>query len=102
MPTTSRHRWTPRPRDSPISVDPHRGVRVRYTESRFRRKAVADFLRGNYRLPKAANRKAHNRRTPKSLTEQLEESALAKLGGSIFFVMKGKTFVWASGGGGES
>lgn len=34
------------------------------------------------------------RKKQKGLTAKFEESALAKLGGSLCFVMKGDTFVW--------
>lgn len=54
---------------------------------------MANFLKGNYRLPKGKG-KLRRRRSRKNLTEQFEESALAKLGGSLCFVMKGDTFVW--------
>ena len=52
------------------------------------------FLKGNYQVPDGRNKEANKRLTAKSLTEKLEESALAMLGGSICFVMKGKTFLW--------
>ena len=52
------------------------------------------FLKGNYRLPKG---KGTMKDTPakKDLTEQFEEQALAKLGGSLCFVLKRGTFVWS-------
>ena len=52
------------------------------------------FLKGNYQVPDDRNKKAIKRLPAKSLTETLEESALAKLGGSMCFVMKGKAFLW--------
>jgi len=54
---------------------------------------MAKFLKGNYRLPKGKNRSV-GRKKVNDLTARFEESALAKLGGSLCFVMKGKTFVW--------
>jgi len=56
---------------------------------------MADILKGNYRLnnqPVSDNQKG--KKAFDSLTDKLEESALAKLGGSICFVLKGNTFVW--------
>ncbi len=51
------------------------------------------FLKGNYRVLR--NKKGSvSRRRKKDLTDKFEESALAKLGGSLCFVMKGNTFVW--------
>ena len=55
---------------------------------------MAYFLKGNYQVPTASRQSRPKKKTPKSLTEQFEESALAKLGGSLCFVMKGSTFVW--------
>ena len=54
---------------------------------------MAKLLRGNYDVPKAV--KSTTRKAKKSLTDQFEESALAKLGGSIAFVMKKNTFMWS-------
>ena len=51
------------------------------------------FLKGNYQLPKGKGTIAR-KKTAKDLTQQFEESALAKLGGSLCFVMKKGTFVW--------
>ena len=52
------------------------------------------FLKGNYRLSKG---KGTMKEAPKkkNLTQQFEEQALAKLGGSLCFVMKRGTFVWS-------
>ena len=54
---------------------------------------MAKVLKGNYRLPKG---KAHvaARRAKKDLTGRFEASALAKLGGSLCFVMKKANFIW--------
>jgi hypothetical protein len=55
---------------------------------------MTSFLKGNYRLANEIKSKPSDRKPTKSLTDQFEESALAKLGGSMCFVMKGKTFLW--------
>lgn len=55
------------------------------------------FLKGNYRLAKGKGEIAA-KKTKKDLTQQFEESALAKLGGSLCFVMKKGTFVWSDEG----
>lgn len=55
---------------------------------------MADFLKGNYQVDKNLKEGAPEKETEKNLTEQFEEEALAKLGGSLCFVTKGKTFVW--------
>lgn len=54
---------------------------------------MAKFLKGNYRLPNSRKVSVQQKRS-KDLTDQLEESALAKLGGSLCFVMKKNRFVW--------
>ena len=51
------------------------------------------FLKGNYRLPKGKGTVTAKRKR-KDLTARFEESAMAKLGGSLCFVMKKGTFVW--------
>jgi len=55
---------------------------------------MTTFLKGNYELPQEPEGRAPADDAPKSLTEQFEESALAKLGGSICFVAKGKVLLW--------
>lgn len=56
------------------------------------------MLQGNYELPnqnpKRPVKNDSQTIVPQSLTEAFEQSALAKLGGSMCFVMKGKTFLW--------
>lgn len=54
---------------------------------------MAKFLKGNYRLPKGKSTHVAKKKR-KDLTTTFEESALAKLGGSLCFVMKGNSFVW--------
>ena len=55
---------------------------------------MAKFLKGNYRLPKGKGNLGV-RRAKKDLTGQFEASALAKLGGSLCFVMKKANFIWS-------
>ena len=55
---------------------------------------MSEFLKGNYQLPKGARRESPTGNSRKTLTENFEDSVLAKLGGSICFVTKGKTFLW--------
>ncbi len=55
---------------------------------------MAEFLKGNYRLPKRQAKVSGRRKSEKSLTQRFEEAALAKLGGSICFVVKDKTLLW--------
>lgn len=52
------------------------------------------FLKGNYRLAKGKG-SFTTKKAKKDLTDQFEESALAKLGGSLCFVMKKGTFIWS-------
>jgi len=63
---------------------------------------MPDMLQGNYDLPNQnPKRPAKGKRKPdepQSLTAEFEQSALAKLGGSMCFVMKGKTFLWTGEG----
>jgi len=54
---------------------------------------MGKLLKGNYELGKGKN-KSIKRARKKDLTAKFEESALAKLGGSLCFVMKKNTFVW--------
>ena len=56
------------------------------------------FLKGNYKLSDKQSEDGTKDATPslegQSLTDLLEEKAMAVLGGSMSFVMKGKTFIW--------
>jgi hypothetical protein len=54
---------------------------------------MAKLMKGNYQLPKGKTKSRAKKKT-KNLTTKFEETALAKLGGSLCFVMKGDTFVW--------
>ena len=51
------------------------------------------FLKGNYRLPKG-KAKVTGQPGKKDLTDHFEANVLAKLGGSLCFVMKKSTFIW--------
>lgn len=55
------------------------------------------FLKGNYRLGRAKQSAQPKPASQKDLTDEFEKAALAKLGGSLCFVMKKHTFVWAGG-----
>ena len=59
---------------------------------------MPEFLKGNYPLPKGKGKTAPRRAPKKDLTDQFEERALAKLGGSLCFVMKKGTFIWTEKG----
>ena len=54
---------------------------------------MPDFLKGNYRINNE-NTERPQETESKSLTEEFEESALAKLGGSICFVAKSGSLMW--------
>ena len=54
---------------------------------------MPDFLKGNYNLNND-NTDTQNTKKIKSLTEEFEENALAKLGGSIYFVSKSGSLIW--------
>ena len=56
---------------------------------------MPEFLKGNYQLPKGKRPRAVSSAKKTNLTHQFEESALAKLGGSLCFVMKKGTFIWS-------
>jgi hypothetical protein len=58
---------------------------------------MANFLKGHYELPNkpgAAPLTEPDEPAVESLTERFEQSALAKLGGSVCFVVKDKTLLW--------
>ncbi len=54
---------------------------------------MPDFLKGNYNLDNDSPDSQRNANR-KSLTEEFEEKALAKLGGSICFVSKSGSLIW--------
>jgi len=58
------------------------------------------YLKGNYRLPKKVTTK-DNKSQP-TIEQKFEQESLRKLGGSIAFVMKSKTFVWKGDEGEET
>lgn len=53
---------------------------------------MAQYLKGNYRLPKKV--KARVNKSQQTIGQKFEQESLSRLGGSIAFVMKSKTFVW--------
>ena len=54
---------------------------------------MPDYLKGNYKSPEIKNQDAPL--TPETgLSTEFEKKALERLGGSIAFVMKSKTFLW--------
>lgn len=58
---------------------------------------VNDYLKGNYDLAPANPVSATNDApspTTASLEEEFERQALQKLGGSIAFIKKSKSFIW--------
>ena len=55
---------------------------------------MTSFLKGNYQLPEEPENPSAGNEKSKDLTELFEDSVLAKLGGSICFVAKGKTLLW--------
>lgn len=56
---------------------------------------MSKLLKGNYRRLKRRGRlMAKTTAAPKDLTQEFEESVLAKLGGSLCFVMKRGHFIW--------
>ena len=56
---------------------------------------MSNFLSGNYKIPNINNKKTIKaKKTSKSITEEMEEEALSKLGGSICFVTKSNTLMW--------
>ena len=59
---------------------------------------MATVLKGNYQLNQQPGKRPRKKKAPDALIDRFEESALAKLGGSICFVMKGNTFVWTGDG----
>ena len=53
---------------------------------------MAQYLKGNYRLSKKVKPEVSKNQT--TTEQKFEQESLSKLGGSIAFVMKAKTFVW--------
>jgi hypothetical protein len=52
------------------------------------------LLKGNYKLNDLAQTAAADVSPEKLLEQEYYKMALSKLGGSIAFIMKGKTFLW--------
>ena len=61
---------------------------------------MVQYLKGNYKLSpgKSAKRRKQRPAAKEKVEEEFERRALEKLGGSIAFVMKSKTFVWSDDG----
>ena len=60
---------------------------------------MVQYLKGNYKLSPGKTAKKRKRKpAAKQVEEEFERRALEKLGGSIAFVMKSKTFVWSDDG----
>jgi hypothetical protein len=56
---------------------------------------MPSFLKGNYDLSQdPEDVRGDDNASEKTLTDRFEESALARLGGSICFVRKEKTLLW--------
>lgn len=54
---------------------------------------MSDILKGNYEVPDSPQ--VDTTEDPsKTLTDKFEEATLAKIGGSICFVMKNDSFLW--------
>ena len=56
---------------------------------------MAQYLKGNYRLPRELKPRVNKNR--QTVEQKLEQESLRRLGGSIAFVMKPKTFIWEGG-----
>ncbi|MBI3320930.1 MAG: hypothetical protein HYZ91_01530 [Candidatus Omnitrophica bacterium] len=58
---------------------------------------MSKYLKGNYELSKDGAKpeeKTPDEPSKNTVTQEFERRALGRLGGSIAFVLKGKTFVW--------
>lgn len=55
---------------------------------------MVEFLRGNYEISENPGSALPDKPMEDSLTERFEQSVLAKLGGSVCFVVKNKTLLW--------
>jgi hypothetical protein len=55
---------------------------------------MPEYLKGNYKGPQIKEDKAMAPEDANGLRGEFEKAALEKLGGSIAFVMKSKTFLW--------
>ena len=55
---------------------------------------MPDFLKGNYKAPEIKTQDAPPAPDNGGLSTEFEKKALERLGGSIAFVMKSKTFLW--------
>ena len=69
------------------------GYRFAYVDRPTRRNTgMSHRLKGNYDLPK--DQAKPTTQPPETVSQEFERRALERLGGSIAFVLKGKTFVW--------
>ncbi len=55
---------------------------------------MSEFLKGNYKAPEIKTQDAPPAPENGGLSTDFERKALERLGGSIAFVMKSKTFLW--------
>ena len=56
---------------------------------------MSKYLKGNYKLSKDSGEpEKPSEPSKETATQEFERRALERLGGSIAFVLKGKTFVW--------
>lgn len=56
---------------------------------------MPEYLKGNYKAPKIKAEKDAPKPEAGELSNEFEKKALERLGGSIAFVMKSKTFLWS-------
>jgi len=63
---------------------------------------VMSLLKGNYKLNDVPEGVAEDVSAEKLLEQQYYKEALSKLGGSISFIMKDKTFLWTGDDAAES
>ena len=54
---------------------------------------MSEYLKGNYKAP-AVSQPVKSEDTAKNIQDDFEKCSLEKLGGSIAFVMKSKSFLW--------
>lgn len=54
------------------------------------------YLKGNYKIHRA--KKIAPRAKPITSEQEFEQKALEKLGGSVAFIMKSKSFIWRGDG----
>jgi len=58
---------------------------------------MSEYLKGNYKAPQPATKEGVSEQGENTgVQNEFEKRALEKLGGSIAFVMKSKTFLWTA------